>query len=79
MVMVVDMFLLGLRTVSLMDMAVQSTGIDGGGSTSARPFGSTEQHQTETGGYKTAVNRCRQPSIVLTLTKMMIIISILRI
>ena len=70
---------LGLRTVSLTDTAVQSTGVDGGGSTSVRPFGSTEQHQTETGGCKTAVNGCRRPSIVLTLTKMIIIISILEI
>ena len=70
---------LGLRTVSLTDTAVQSTGVDGGGSTSVRPFGSTEQHQTETGGYKTAVNGCRRSSIVLTSRKMMIIISILRI
>ena len=68
---------LGLRTVSLTDTAVQSTGIDGGGSTSVRPFGSTEQHQMETDGYKTAVNGCRRPSIVLTSTKMIIIISIL--
>ena len=68
---------LGLRTVSLMDTAVQLTGVNGGGSTSVRPFGSTEQHQMEMGGYKTAVNGCRRPSIVLTSTKMMIIISIL--
>ena len=70
---------IGLCTVSLMDTAVQLTGVNGSGLTSIRPFGSTEQHHTETGGYKTAINRCRRPSIVLTLTKMMIIISILRI
>ena len=67
----------GSPTVSLTDMAIQSTGVDGGGSTSVRPFGSTEQHQMEMGGYKTAVNGCRRPSIALTSTKMMIIISIL--
>ena len=69
----------GLCTVSLTDTAVQLTGVDGGGSTSVHPFGSTEQHQTETGGYKIAVDGCRQLSIVLTSRKMMIIISILRI
>ena len=61
---------LGLRTVSLTDTAVQSTGVDGGGSASVRPFGSPKLHQTETGGCKTAVNGCRRPSIPLTSTKM---------
>ena len=70
---------LGLRTICLTDTAVQLMGVDGGGSTSVHPFGSSKQHQMETGGYKTAVNRCRWPSIVLTSTKVMIVISILRI
>ena len=62
--------LVGLRTVSLTDTAVQLMGVDGGGSTSVSLFGSPKQHQTETGGYKTAVNGCRRPSILLTSTKM---------
>ena len=35
------------------------------------PFESPKQHQTETDRYKMAVNGCRQPSIVLTSTKIM--------
>ena len=66
--------LIGLRTVSLTDTAIQLTGVGGGGSTSVRPFGSTKQHQMEMGGYKTAVNGCRRPSMALTSTKMIIII-----